>query len=158
MVITTASQSDSYPTLTEMGVMRPNEISSYSLRSYGKRSDVLKIRYKRRKGSFLPQSRTHKFGRSLTTVVADGGTARIENSYEISPFLLRALTELDSLVQPTEDSSESHETSTTSSAHHRELLAELNALEAMLTDDTVQTNPSAVSARFDKLRAQVEAL
>lgn len=87
-----------YDALSEMGITRFHEISHYSLRQEGAQRDVLKIYYKRAKGSLLPESRKYKFGRSLKTVIVDGGTAKMENTYEISPFLLRAVSELDALV------------------------------------------------------------
>ena len=89
---------DSWPTLAEMGVTRFHEISGYALRPDGEGRDVLKIAYRRQKGSLLPESRKYRFGRSLKTVVADGGTARLETTYEISPYLLQAVAELDRLV------------------------------------------------------------
>lgn len=158
MSITTALKTGSFPTLADMGVTRPTEISSYKLRSNGKKNDVLKIRYKREKGSFLPHSRTYKFGRSLKAVVADGGTARIENTYEISPLLLRAVAELDSLVQQDKGASESKASRSKDSKRRTELLSELDGLETMLAGDTAETNPSAVSARFANIRARIEAL
>lgn len=158
MPVTTALNSSSFSTLADMGVTRPTEISSYKLRSDGKKNDVLKIRYKRKKGSFLPHSRTYKFGRSLKAVVADGGTARIENTYEISPLLLSAVAELDSLVQSDKSVSESKASRTKASKARTELLSELDGLETMLAGDTAETNPSAVSARFAKIRARIEAL
>ena len=87
-----------YPMLTEMGVLRFHEISHYTLRQDGPKNDVLKVHYKRRKGSFLPVSRRYTFGRALKTILVDGGTARLEDTFEISPYLLDAVAELDRLV------------------------------------------------------------
>lgn len=93
-----ALQPERYPRLAELGIARFHEISGYTLRQDGRRDDVLKVRYKRQKGSLLPESRTYRFGRSPRTIVADGGSARLEDSYEISPHLLAAIDELDRLA------------------------------------------------------------
>ena len=94
----TVTRLDHFPSLAEMGITRFHEISHYTLRQEGASQDILKVYYRRTKGSLLPESRKYKFGRSLKTVVADGGSARLEDTHEISPFLLRAISELDSLV------------------------------------------------------------
>lgn len=86
-----------YQALQDMGIKNPTEISKYTLRQEG-HGDVLKIYYKRTKGSFLPSSRKYKFGRSARTVVSDSGRNEFDEVYEISPFLLKAVSELDSIV------------------------------------------------------------
>jgi len=86
------------PTLSEMGIKRCNEITHYSLRQDGKSRDILKIYYKRKKGSVLPERKTFKFGRSAKMVAdASAKTGSIE-VFEISPFLLKAIAELDKIV------------------------------------------------------------
>lgn len=92
--------------LKEMGVINPKEITNYSLRQEG-RGDVLKIYYKRKKGSFLPSSRKYKFGRSSRMVVADSGKQEYKDIYEISPFLRKAVAELDAIVKLKEDVTDS---------------------------------------------------
>lgn len=91
-----------YQTLKDMGIRNPQEIVKYTLRQEG-HGDVLKIYYKRQKGSFLPSSRKYKFGRSIRTVLTDGGKQEFEDVYEISPFLLKAVAELDSIVNQKTD-------------------------------------------------------
>ena len=86
-----------YPTLLEMGVNNPGEIEHYSL-STTNNIDVLKIIYKRKKGSLLPTSKRFEFGRSERTVMADSGTQTAEIVHDISPFLLKAVQELDKLL------------------------------------------------------------
>ena len=88
-----------FTALTEMGITRFKEISHYTLRQEGAAVDVLKIYYDRAKGSFLPTSRKYKFGRATKTVRTDSGTNGTSEVHEISPFLQRALSELDSLVE-----------------------------------------------------------
>ena len=87
-----------FPTLEEMDISRFNEITHYSLRADGKSRDILKIFYKRKKGSVLPERKTFKFGRSAKMVKDDASPSGGVEVYEISPFLQKAVTELDSLV------------------------------------------------------------
>ena len=87
-----------FPTLKEMGICCPDEITHYSLSQSAKNKDTLRIFYKRKKGSLLPQRKTFKFGRSakmITDKAAKSGSVEV---YEISPFLQKAVAELDSLV------------------------------------------------------------
>lgn len=57
-----------FPTLTEMGICCPDEITHYILTQSEKDKDSLKIFYKRKKGSFLPHRKTFKFGRSAKMI------------------------------------------------------------------------------------------
>ncbi|HIO93002.1 MAG TPA: DUF3461 family protein [Leucothrix mucor] len=87
-----------FPTLLEMDINRFDEITHYSLRPNGKAGDILKIYYKRKKGSVLPERKTFKFGRSAKMIAdknAQNGSVEI---FEISPFLLKAMSELDGIV------------------------------------------------------------
>lgn len=86
-----------FPTLTEMGINNPGEIERYSLNTTNN-IDVLRIVYKRNKGSFLPTSKRFEFGRSSKTVVADSGTQKVEIVHVISPFLQKAMKELDGII------------------------------------------------------------
>lgn len=86
-----------FPTLTEMGINNPGEIERYSLNTTNK-IDVLRIVYKRQKGSFLPTSKRFEFGRSIKTVMADSGTQKSAIVHVISPFLQKAMKELDSII------------------------------------------------------------
>ncbi len=157
MSSTTATQTETYPTLEGMGIKNAQEISGYALRPDGAERDTLKIRYKRAKGSFLPHSRTYKFGRALRAVIADGGTARMEHTYEISPFLLKAIAELDTLVADNKTvSAEVH--SVVGEERVVELLKEFNDLETLVSSQIAMTDAAAVAARFARLRAQLAAL
>ena len=49
-----------HTTLTEMGITSFESISKYTLRQEGD-FDILKIYYKREKGSFLPRSKKFRF-------------------------------------------------------------------------------------------------
>ncbi len=140
--------------LSEMGVIRPSEISHYSLRQDGADKDVLRIIYTRAKGSLLPYSRKYKFGRSLKTVNADGGSSRMEQTYEISPFLLKAVDELDKLVNINQyDTSKSSNTDLKA-----DLMAEFNELKQLINESIPSDNMAAVKNKIDSVRKHIEAL
>jgi Protein of unknown function (DUF3461) len=86
------------PTLTEMGINNPSEITRYTLSKPSEYVDELTIYYKRQKGSLLPVRRAYEFGRAVRSAVADSGTGRIASFGDISPRLLEAVAELDRLL------------------------------------------------------------
>lgn len=124
-----------YPALEEMGVRNPDEITYYTLRSEGN-DDVLKIRYKRQKGSFLPSSRKYKFGRSSKKVSVDRGKQEFKETYLISPFLQKAIAELDKIVKCKKEDVD----------RKKELISEIVDLEDIM------------ARKLRELRQQVEAL
>ncbi len=87
-----------YPTLTEMGICCPEQIKRYSMTQTSKSSDMLRILYKREKGSLLPQRKTFKFGRSAKMMKANSSGDGTREVFEISPFLQKAAAELDQLL------------------------------------------------------------
>jgi hypothetical protein len=87
-----------YPTLTEMGVQSIEDIVKYSLRQEGD-NDVLKIYFRREKGSLLPKSKKFKFGRSHKTVRVDSSHDKYHEITEMSAFLMKAVDELHELVK-----------------------------------------------------------
>ena len=86
-----------YPTLTEMGINNPSEIERYSHNTVN-HIDILRVVYRRKKGSLLPASKRFEFGRSSKTVMADSGTQKTEIVHEISPFVQKAIRELDGIL------------------------------------------------------------
>ena len=90
--------SGNYPSLHEMGVKNPEEITRYSLHNVND-VDILRVVYKRQKGSLLPHSKKFRFARSKRMVVADGGTYTTEILSEISPFLNKVIDELHQVVE-----------------------------------------------------------
>lgn len=88
---------DNYPALREMGITNPEDISRYSLQ-YINNIDVLRIVYKRKKGSLLPTSKKFRFGRSKKMVITDSGSNKTEIVYEISPFVTKLTSELRMVV------------------------------------------------------------
>ena len=91
-------------TLTEMGIQHPEEISHYDWRQKTKKKDELVIHFERKKGSLRAASRSYVFGRSLKTVVTDSGTPRFDDTYEVSPFALKAMDELNHILSITRPS------------------------------------------------------
>lgn len=79
-----------YPTLTEMGINSPTEISSYDYFQDTRDEDILRIRYRRKPGSLAPEQRTYRF-RRVGVSEAGGGV-------EISPKLSEAILELDAIL------------------------------------------------------------
>lgn len=86
-----------YPALTEMGITNPQDITRYSLQ-YISNIDILRIVYKRKKGSLLPTSKKFRFGRSKKMIVSDSGSNKTETIYEVSPFVSKVTDELHRLV------------------------------------------------------------
>ena len=89
-----------YPQLTEMGVLHPEQIDRYMVNSISN-LDVLRIIYRRRKGSLLPVSRTYEFPRVQREMTDRAGET--QSVMETDPTLRAAVTELKQLLQATED-------------------------------------------------------
>ena len=86
-----------YPTLEKMGITSVDNVDKYTLRHQGD-TDVLKIYYKRPKGSFLSRSKKFTFVRGRRGVPMElRNTKTFENMAKISPQLLMALEELKRL-------------------------------------------------------------
>ena len=148
-----AEKFTAYPVLSEMGISRFHEISHYSLQCDGESKDILRVNYTRARGSLLPSSRKYKFGRSYKTIVANGGTSRMESIYEISPFLLNAMSELDALV----DGNQLAASGPAKFADTKKVvLAEINELAQQIRD--AQCDNKAVVAKLVSLRMHIESL
>ena len=88
-----------YPGLTEMGIACFDEIRKYTVIQDKKDRDILRISYKRKKGSMLPKRKTFRFGRSAKMVNdSSGGRQETIEIHEISPFLQKVMAELDSII------------------------------------------------------------
>ena len=124
----------SFPTLSEMGITNPGEIERYSLNTINQ-VDVLRIIYKRQKGSFLPTSKRFEFGRSSKTIMADSGTQTTDIVHDISPFLLKALHELDQLID-TKKSNIEHAKLVKEELQrlHQEMSSRLSYIESLIDD------------------------
>lgn len=84
----------SYPRLSDMGVLHPEQIARYSLSSLDY-TDFLRIVYERPKNSALPESRTYRFPRVQE---AAAGSDEKNTRMRTNPALKEALEELRDLV------------------------------------------------------------
>jgi len=124
-----------YPTLQSMGITSIQDIEKFTLRYEGGH-DVLKIYYRREKGSLLPKSKKFKFGRSPKTVLADGGQQTYRQVQEPSLIVLRAMEELEKIV------GKQHETKATK----EDLIKELEHLEKV------------VNSKIEQLKTKIQAM
>jgi hypothetical protein len=122
--------------VTEMGVTRFKEISQYALYTDGNTTDVLKIYYKRAKGSFLPHSRKYRFGRSIKMMLTESDRGVRQEMHVISPFLQRALGELDLLSASKQSAMD----------EKARLLSDIDRLERVVVDTI-----GDMRSRIDKL-------
>jgi hypothetical protein len=86
------------PSLSEMGVLNPKQIASYTTVHVAKDMDVLKIDYRREKGSFLPKHRRYEFKRISKPMPGNELKGAEAIRYDISPILSKAISELDALL------------------------------------------------------------
>lgn len=84
-----------YPSLQDMGITNPEEITRYSLQTLNN-IDILRIVYKRQKGSLFPSSKKFKFPRTKRLLTNDHGDSETS---EISPFLSKVIDELHKIVE-----------------------------------------------------------
>ena len=86
-----------YETLRDMGVTEIDQIERYTLRQEGD-EDVLKIYFRRKKGSLISRSMKFRHGRSKKMVLVDGGRHKYKEVSEISPDMIKAEQELRQIV------------------------------------------------------------
>ncbi len=85
-----------YPHLKEMGIQNPQEIEKFAVYST-EDQDILRIVYKRKKGSPLPISKKFKFPRLKKSVIVDSGSRQTGMIFESVPAFRDALHELEQL-------------------------------------------------------------
>ena len=81
-----------------MKIRNTHEIIRYSLQTVERSDeqiDVLRIVYKRKKGSLLPKSKRFRFKRIKKKAAKDSSTGKMGTRWEVSPFLQKAVAELD---------------------------------------------------------------
>ena len=88
------------PQLTEMGVQNPGQIRDYAVNSISG-IDVLRLIYKREKGSLLPVSRSYEFPRVQREI--RGAKGKTETVMETAPTLRAAVNELKALIHERTD-------------------------------------------------------
>ena len=85
-----------YPRLDEMGVKNPQQIEKFAV--YATDSfDILRIIYRRQKGSLLPVSRKYRFPRVKKSVMVDSGTRQTDVVFESTAEFREALHELEQI-------------------------------------------------------------
>ena len=94
-----------YPVLESMGIQNPEQIARFSVFMLNN-TDILRIVYNRKEGSFLPVSRKYKFPRAKTTNLVDSGTRQTVDTYNSSPQFRNAVTELETLMDVKHDADE----------------------------------------------------
>jgi len=90
-----------YKSLGEMRIKDPQEIARYSVQTIERSDehiDVLRVVYKRKKGSLLPDSKRFRFPRIKKTAIEDSGSRKMNIRWEVSPFLQKAISELDHIL------------------------------------------------------------
>ena len=90
---------DKYPNLAKMGISNAEDIVSYSVSNVRLTKDVLRLKYRRAPGSFLPITRGYEFDRTARASEPHGIEGTSLSTYEISPVLDGALRELESIIQ-----------------------------------------------------------
>ncbi|NKB64889.1 MAG: DUF3461 family protein [Gammaproteobacteria bacterium] len=98
-----------YPTLSEMGILNPSEIDRYSLQTVNN-IDILRVVYRRKKGSILPDSKRFRFPRTEKISLGRGDARSTQVFYEISPVVHKAMIELDKIVRAKKDKNQQMET------------------------------------------------
>lgn len=88
---------EQFPTLSEMGIEEPRDIERYTSRIEGD-VDVLKIYFHRHQGEWMAKSKKFKFKRMHKNMRVNEGRVPYIATTESSPYFLRAVAELDTLV------------------------------------------------------------
>ena len=94
-----------YPRLREMGIVRPLEISHFSVSSLD-HTDFLRIVYNRSQDSLLPASRSYRFPRIQKKRGTGGDTAGEQFDMQSRPEFREAVDELERLLSVKENKSE----------------------------------------------------
>ena len=117
-----------YPTLTEMDISRFGEIRDYSTYSE-KNADVLKVYYKRKKGSILPRRKVFKFQKHNPAFSENIDQSRtVHEIRESSPVILKAVAELNSLLKDKRETID----------HKEQLLRRLHQLESEVNSNIAE--------------------
>ena len=91
-----------YKHLMQLGINNPNEIDRYSLQTVNN-VDILRVVYRRKKGSLLPESKKFRFARTEKIRGADLDARGTWIDYEVSPFIRDVMAELDQIVRTKHD-------------------------------------------------------
>lgn len=126
---------EKFPTLREMGVAEPYDIERYTARIEGD-VDILKVYFHRHQGEWMAKSRKYKFKRMHKNMRVNEGRVPYIATTESSPYFLRAVAELDRLVEAEHDAV----------SKKQRLLEDVDHLEKV------------VSRKIEDIRRQIESL
>lgn len=127
-----------YPTLNKMGINSVENVDKYTLRHQGD-TDVLKIYYKRPKGSFLSRSKKFSFIRGRRGIPLEARHSKaFDNMNKVSPQLALALEELKRLDATRREEAPSDP--------KQKFLSDLDHLEKVMT------------TKMDEIRRQINEL
>ena len=127
-----------YPTLNQMGIKSVDNVRKYTLRQQGN-TDVLKIYYKRPKGSFLSRTKKFSFIRNRSALPVEVRHSKaFDNMAKISPQLVLALQELKQLDATRQEA--------VPVDAKQKFLSDLDHLEKVMT------------AKMDEIRRQIKEL
>lgn len=87
-----------YEALTKMGIQKPEEIVRFELYSVDQ-TDILRIIYDRKKGSFLPVTKKYRFPQIKKSTLVDSGSGQAQVIFESSAEVRNAVAELDRLMK-----------------------------------------------------------
>lgn len=124
-----------YPTLSDMGISRPEEIRDYLFFSE-KDSDVLKVYYKRKEGSLLPRRKVFKFPKRTRPFTGTSDEQNTPQLREPSTIILKAVDELHELVKGKKETID----------HKDQILRRLEQLESEM-----KTNVAEIKSLLDRL-------
>lgn len=126
-----------YSTLKEMGISSFEDVSHFKVRRE-QQADVLKVYYRRTKGSLLPKSKKFTFVRPRSAVPLQYRDMQGWESFtDSSPRLQKAIEELSQLTQPKAPEPLDQK---------EQFLSDLNHLEKVMQD------------KINEIRRQIEAL
>ena len=91
-----------FKSLRQLGINNPDEIDRYSLQTVNN-VDILRVVYRRKKGSLLPDSKKFRFARTEKIRGADTDARGTWIDYEVSPFIRDVMAELDQIVRAKHD-------------------------------------------------------
>ena len=127
-----------YPTLTKMGITSVENVDKYTVQHQGE-VDVLKIYYKRPKGSLLSRSKKFSFMRGRNYLPIEARNSKAFDAMEsINPELMHAIDELKQLNAS------------------RELDSQMDPKQRMLSD--LEHLEKVVSSKIEDLRRQIEEI
>ncbi|MEM7193901.1 MAG: DUF3461 family protein [Pseudomonadota bacterium] len=121
--------------LNDLGITNPEQIDRYSLQTIGN-VDVLRVVYRRQKGSFRPDSKKFRFERREVMRTDENGQSVVD--HEVAPIVTQAMAVLDPLVKAKHNREHTlellHEELTRLEEEHEHRVAYIRGLLSDLSD------------------------